>query len=1042
VEFRVLGPLDVVDGARTGTPTGAKERMVLARLLVEPGRSVAADALLEAAWPGEPPERAARSLQVRLAHLRRFLEPDRADGAPSALLPRDGAGYRLAVDPAQVDAVRFARLVGEAGELPPRRALDAYDEALSLWRGTPFPELPDDDAARLETLRLHELLARARLGRARALLELGRHDDALSELRPLEAAEPLSEEVARAVALGLYRAGRQVEALDSLRALGARLRELGLEPGADTQELERLILVHDPDLAGPQPARRGIAFPRPSSSFVGRDAHLAHAADLIRESRLVTIAGVGGAGKTRLALELAALVGDQFAGGPWWCELAPVGADADVVGAVGTALGVESGGVDRIADHIGSQPALLALDNCEHVLAGAGAAVEALLPRCPGLVVLATSRAPLGVDGEHVLRLAGLELPAGSAPDAAQAPAVALFVDRARAAGGALDETSDMGAIAELCRRLDGLPLAIELAAGRTRSLAPREIAARLDERFGLLGVRGRRAAARHTTLREAIDWSFELLDAPQQRLFERLSVFARPCTLADAESVCAGDGVERDEIADLLDDLVANSLVVAAVDGERTRYALLETLRQYGLEKLSARDETARLRDRHTDHYVSAALAIRSQGWRQAMLPFVDEFDDLRAAVRWCMARDERPDRAFVLVEALWWPAPSRHGEEIARLCDEALARWPDPHPWRSRALGAASVARLVAADAAAAHRLAEEAVSLEAPGEEPALLARRTLAQIAFFTGGPARAIELWREQGRLARAAGYPGLGCEADGFTVQLLHAGGSPAEASALARRMRDEADRLGWATMVGWSRYVSGIALIDTDPEQATRWLRDALDQSRAVDHHHMVRFSLRALGIAAVERGDQADASRLLLEALAHDEAVTDAASQWTTLMAAAVALARGGQLEQAAELFAATERWPAARPGDRHGLHEGPVLGGHPRRPHPHLRPLAGRSRAAGVRRPTGTADDHHDHGGTPSATTTDHDDDHNYNDDNHDDHHDNDDRGSSRLEHRGSRRTEPHRMVARWRRGRAARRGRRAGAAGTRKAYRLTS
>jgi predicted ATPase/DNA-binding SARP family transcriptional activator len=907
VRFRVLGPLDLVEDDGVSTPPGAKERMVLARLLVEPGRAVSTDALLEAAWPGEPPERAVRSLQVRLAHLRAFLEPDRVDGAPSAVLPRDGQGYRLAVEPDEVDAVRFEQLVRES----------AYDEALALWRGPPFPELPDDEAARAEARRLEDLRAGARLGRALVLLERGRHDDALAELRRLESEDPLAEEVARALALGLYRAGRQVEALDSLRELAARLRELGLEPGAETRELERQILVHDEALAAPG-RREAVApepvVPRPASRFFGRDAHVARAAELVRQSRLVTIVGVGGAGKTRLALELVARVAGERPGGPWWCELAPVGADADVIGAVGSAVGVESGGIERIADRVGSEPALLALDNCEHVLDGAGHTVEALLARSPGLAVLATSRAPLGVDGEQVLRLAGLELPAGRAPDAAEAPAVALFLDRARAAGAVVDEAADLDAIAELCRRLDGLPLAIELAAGRTRSLTPREIATRLDERLSLLAVKGRRAATRHGTLRQAIDWSFELLDKPQQLLFERLSVFARPCTLADAESVCAGDGVDAEDVADLLDDLVANSLVTAAVEGADTRYALLETLREYGREKLAARDEAARWRDRHVDYFVHAALEIRSRGWRQAALPFVDEFDDLRAAVRWCMEVDETPDRAFVLAEALWWPAPSRHAEEIARLCDEALAHWPDPHPWRLRALGAASVARIVAGDAATAYGLAQDAVALEQPGEEPALLARRTLAQLAFFTREPADAIELWREQGRLAREAGYDGLGCEADGFTVQLLHAAGQGAEAIELAGSMRAEADRLGWATMVNWSRYVSGIALIDTDPEAAARWLEEALDRSRSVDHHHMVRFSLRALGVAAAERDDEVEASRRLLDALEHDEAMSDAASQWTTLMAAAVLLARRGADEPAVQLFAATERWPAA--------------------------------------------------------------------------------------------------------------------------------
>ena len=345
----------------------------------------------------------------------------------------------------------------------------------------------------------------------------------------------------RAHALALYRAGRQVEALGALRALGAGLAELGLEPSAATRELERGILVHEPGLAG---ERRSAArrLPARASRFFGREEQLARAEELLRDSRLLTVAGVGGAGKTRLALEVADRV--DFPEGPWWCELGPVGADADVAGAVADALALE-GGLEQLTPRTG----LLLLDNCEHVLDGSAAVVEEVLARCPDLRILVTSRAPLGVDGEQVMRLLGL---AGD-------DATALFRDRAAAAGA---DAADP-AVVELCRRLDGLPLAIELAAGRTRSLAPSEIVERLDERFDVLAVWGRRSAPRHWTLRAAIAWSYELLEEPQRRLFERLSVFARGCSLAEAEAVCAGDGVERVHVAGLLDELVAHSLLV-----------------------------------------------------------------------------------------------------------------------------------------------------------------------------------------------------------------------------------------------------------------------------------------------------------------------------------------------------------------------------------------------------------------------------------------------------------------------------------------------
>ena len=877
----MLGPLEVIHDDTASAPSGAKERAILARLLLEPARVVAADALLEAAWPGADPQAATRSLGVRLANLRAFLEPARPAGRPSTLLVRDGHGYRLVADPDQVDAVRLERLVRDATTLTPAGALTTYESALSLWRGAPFGDLAYAEFAQAEIRRLEELRVRAAEGRARALVELGRHEEALPELQRLAAAEPLREELARALALALYRCGRQVDALAALRALGTDLSALGLEPSTDTRTLERAILVHDRSLAGPAPAPAVRRLPKRASRFFGREEDLARAEQLIAESPLVTIAGTGGAGKTRLALELAGRHAHA-----WWCELAPVADGADVSGAIAEVLGDADRG-------------LLILDNCEHVLDGAAAAAEDLLHRCPELQILATSRAPLGVDGERVVRLDGLELPG----------AVDLFVDRARAAGGIVD----VPAIEELCRRLDGLPLAIELAAGRTRSMAPAEIVARLDERFSLLTVSGRRSAARHSTLRAAIAWSYEQLTESQRRLFERLSVFARDCTLDDAEAVCADDGVERADVACLLDELVANSLVVARVAGGRTRYSLLETLREYGAERLAARGDQAWLAERHADHYVARAQRVIECGWQEPKLPFVDEFDELRAAVRWC-ERDERPDRAFTLVEVLWWPAASRHAEEIARLAEEALDRWPAIHPLRPRALGAASVARLVLGDVAAAERHAEAALALEAGLGEAAVLARRTLAKIAFFDGDRLLAAVRWHDLTVLARAAGYPGLACEATGFTVQLLHADGQFDAAAALAAEMRHVAERLASPMMVAWSRYVSGVVTLEREPVEARRWLEGALAFAREADHHHMIRFSLRALGVGAGLRGDHAEARARLLAALEYDEARSDAASQRTTLLAIADALLERGRLDAAAELLGATEHWPAA--------------------------------------------------------------------------------------------------------------------------------
>ena len=492
---------------------------------------------------------------------------------------------------------------------------------------------------------------------------------------------------------------------------------------------------------------------------------------------------------------------------------------------------------------------------------------------------------------------------------------MALFLDRARAAGGGAEAVSQLGAVAEICRRLDGSPLAIELAAGRTRSLAPGEIAARLDERFSLLAVSGRRAAARHRSLGAAIDWSYELLDEPQRRVFERLSVFARGATLDAARDVCAGDGVRREEVAPILDQLVAHSLVHALPAGGRTVYAMLETLREYAAARLDARGDHAAARDRHADHYRARAEAMidAALAWRSS-LPFIDEFDDVRAALRWCRDTDAAPDRAFTILVPLWGLAPAQHAEDVAVAAEEALARWPDVGPLRLHALGTAATARLFAGDGAAAYAHAHDAVALEEQAGATALLGRRTLAHLAMYAQEPEAAAALTRDIAARARDAGEEALACECDGFTVQLLQAAGDHDGAMALAARMRASADRLDAPFMVCWSRYVSGVVLLQEAPAEARRWFEEAVALGREAGHHHMVRFSLRALGVAALFEGDHAQAAERLLAALAHDEARTDAASQWTTLTTLALLLAESGRPGPAAELLAASAGWPAS--------------------------------------------------------------------------------------------------------------------------------
>ena len=908
VEFRVLGTLEVVDGGLASAPRGVKERAVLARLLLEPGQSVSADALLDAAWPERSARDAGPSLQVRLTHLRSFLEPGRDRGAPSSLLIRDGGGYRLAVDGEQVDAQRFEQLVRKAQTLPPAAAREAYEEALGLWRGPPFAEVAYADFAQAEIRRLEDLRDRADEGRARALVELGLHEEALPDLERLVAGEPLREALVRSLALALYRAGRQVDALGKLRELGTGLAELGLEPGEETRELERRVLVHDPALA---PGSAAVTVHRPlpapaASRFFGRDRQLARATDLLRDRRLVTVTGVGGAGKTRFALELAGRLEDDFPDGRWWCELAPVESPESVAATVAAALGLQSssdsGALERITDHLAPRRSLLVLDNCEHVLDGAARVAKDLLSGCPNLRVMVTSRTPLEVEGEHLLRLDGLE------PEH-DGPAVAMFVDRARAAGAVVDPASDAAAVPDLCRRLDGLPLAIELVAARTRSATLAEIVERLD----VLDLGGRRVEPRHSTLRATIDWSYSLLDGRQRLLFERLSVFAQRAALTSIEEVCAGDGLDVATVPELLDQLVAQSMVTATRANERTRYGLLETMREYAAGRLEERGEQAGVRDRHVDHYAGRARRIGTLTGPPE-LPFLDELDEVRVALRRCAEADPGPERAFSILAPLWATAPARSAGEIALLAEESLQRWPNDHPLRMAVLETAATARLFFGDPASARRHAEAALALEESSKATAIMARRAIAHLAMLSSARSEALAITQDAAERARANGEEWLACECDGFTVQLLQATGDHQGAAELASGMRQSADRIGIPFMTCWAFYVSGIAELERDRGEARRWLAAAIELGVEAGHRHMVRYSLRALGVVALRDGDQQEAARRLLASLAHDEAQSDAASQWTTLGAIAALLAERGQTELAGRLLAAAEEWPAA--------------------------------------------------------------------------------------------------------------------------------
>jgi len=757
IRFGLLGPAAAWQDGRAIDLGSPQQRALFALLLLHRGEVVSTDRMIDVLWPAGPP---ANALQV----LRTYVSRLRAAGI--AELGTHRHGYRL---DGEADADRFEALVAAGGgEADPAAAEAMLAEALALVRGPPVPELGDDRRAGAERERLEELRAAAEEELAERRLAQGRHRELVPELRAAVAARPLRERAWGQLMVALYRCGRQAEALAAYRAAQRALAELALAPGPRLRELERMVLLQDAALDLPRIADT----PRYGTSFVGREADVDGVRSALAPGRLVTVSGPAGVGKTRLAVEVAAGLDLRT----WWVDLAavrPGRVEAAVAGALAVPHVPGRAVADLVAARLGETRALLLLDNCEHVAAEAARLAERLLER--DVRILATSREPLRVVGETVHRLDGLAVPQG----------VRLFLDRAG------EDADDDETAAELVERLDGLPLAIELAAGKLRWVSPAELARDLRERLSLLGDGPRTAPARQRTLEAAIAWSYELLADDERRVLRSLSVFAGGFDAAAAAAVAGAPAV-----LPALTRLADSSLLVVEPAPDGTRHHLLMTVRAFARDRLSEAGEAEATARRHRDHYQAFAerLAPNMVGAELATwLPRGRrEHENLLAALHWSFARgDAEPAFRLAASLAMYWFRTGfvKDGRE---LLERALRGAGEAGPFLPRALvGLAMLAHSAGAPDALAR--ADDAVAAcEAAGDSDQLvyaLAWRAHSLIVDDRLDDARAT-LTRTRA-LAQAVGSEEGLAFADQLLGDLLYRAGDLDGAGALLVRARD-----------------------------------------------------------------------------------------------------------------------------------------------------------------------------------------------------------------------------------------------------------
>jgi predicted ATPase/DNA-binding SARP family transcriptional activator len=805
IELGILGPLEV---RRDGAPVrvgAAKERALLAVLLLRPNEAVSRDRLIEELWGDERPETAEHALEVYVSKLRRLLGRD--------VVATKAGGYALTVDPDAVDAIRFERLV-ERGRAELRSdaaaAAETLRAALELWRGPPLADVAYEQFAQSEIGRLEELRFTAFEERIEADLRLGRHSELVAELEAAVSEQPLRERLRGQLMLALYRSRRQADALDAYRAARETLlEELGLEPSIELRELQAAILRQEPALdveSAELRARRHL--PAPATPFIGRRQELANVLGRFRDegARLVTLTGPGGSGKTRLALQVATELVDRYEDGVFFTDLAPVGDPSLLEEAIAAVLGIRD--VTPLPEHLLHRRLLLVLDNFEQIDAAAPTVAE-LIKGAPHLSVLVTSRSPLNLYGEHVFAV----------PPLGDEDAVTLFVARAREARRAIEPSP---VLHELCAWLDRLPLAIELVAARAREMPPERVLKLLPPRLEVAARGPRDAPVRHQTLRATIDWSYGLLGEAERTVLARIAVFAGGFTPKAAQAVC---GAKLTELA----ELVAASLIVEPdnLAGE-PRLRLLEAVREYALERLAAAGDSAALRQQHAHYFLELAehAAPELEGAAERWLEQLEiDHDNLRAALDWAAAEGRAEDELRICVALRRFWLVRGYLSEAQRRLEDALGRGNNvPTRLRAIAAGAASIFALAREDWQRAKSWTEQSMEMF-----------RSLDDDAGIANSLNRLADIAKAEDEPETAASYYAAALE--------------------VARGLDDKRPLATVLTNMG------AFALLQSDPYAAEELTREALSIWRKLGHTEGIAIAYLNLGTAAIERNAPTEA-------------------------------------------------------------------------------------------------------------------------------------------------------------------------------------